>query len=273
MTYSLLQVAEAFVRTGELADALDILNQQLDSQPDDDTARRLRAAVLPRLPLDGDDHFRAALEDLDALTAPTADDWVQRSIILQRLDDLSGALEAMAQAQALRPDDDRVTARYLDLLLLNDRRDEARALLDTVPVKWRWLERAGDLATRDGDHAAAARKYTAALDHLNSQIDTVSSAIGANLKVGLLAKRAASNLASNLLDEAEADYSLLETLMPTDAAFSFFCGLILARRGDILGALNLCRAALERAGDTLRAELLAALDDVRYADLRRHIIV
>lgn len=271
MTYSLLQVAEVFVRTGELADALDILNQQLDLQPDDDIARRLRAAVLLRLALDGDDHFLAALEDLDALANPTGDDWVQRSIILQRLEDFPGALQSMAQAHTLKPDDDRVTARVLDLLLLNNKRAEARTLLDSLPAQWRWLERAGDLAAEDGDHAAAVNQYTAALDHLSSQMDTDSSGIGANLKVGLLAKRAASNLASDLLDEAEADYVLLETLMPTDAAFPFFCGLILARRGDIAGAVDMCRAALERAGDSLRTELLAALNDARYAELRQRL--
>lgn len=269
MPYSLLQVAEAFVRTGELTDALDMLNQQLNAQPDDDTARRLRAAVLLRLPLDGDEHFLAALDDLDALAQPNGDDFVQRSIIRQRLADLPAALAAMIEAQALKPDDERVAARLLDLLLLNARRAEARRLLDALPPTWRWLERAGDLAAEDGDHMAAVKHFTAALDDLRRKIDTEANAIGVSLRIGLLAKRAAACLDSGALDKAEADYTLLETFMPDDAAFAFGRGLVLARRGDAAGGAALCQPALARANDTLRAELLAALDDPRYADLRR----
>ena len=48
--YSPIELAEAFIRTGELADALDALNPHLEAQPNDETALRLRAAVLMRLP-------------------------------------------------------------------------------------------------------------------------------------------------------------------------------------------------------------------------------
>ncbi|MBI5671014.1 MAG: tetratricopeptide repeat protein [Chloroflexi bacterium] len=269
MTYSLLQVAEAFIRTGELADALDMLNQQLNADPGDDTARRLRAAVLLRLPLDGDDHLLAALDDLDALAQPDADDYVQRSIICQRRNDWPGALRAMQQARVLKPGDERVAARLLELLLRSGQHDEARALLDTLPRTWRWLERAGDLAAEDGDPAGAAQAFTAALDHLRGQMDTDGNRIGANLKLGLLAKRAAANLAAGLLDAAEADYALLESLLPGDAAFTFGRGLVLARRGDSAGGAARCHAALAHANEALRVELWAALAAPEYADLRR----
>ncbi|MBZ0278924.1 MAG: tetratricopeptide repeat protein, partial [Anaerolineae bacterium] len=46
MGYSPMQLAEAFIKTGELTDALDALNQQLETVPQDDYARRLRSQVL-----------------------------------------------------------------------------------------------------------------------------------------------------------------------------------------------------------------------------------
>ncbi len=266
MPYSLLQVAEAFVRTGELTDALEILHQQLTAVPDDDEARRLRAAV--RLRLAGDEHLRAALNDLDALAAPAADDYVQRSIICQRLNDLPAALAAMQPAHRQQPDDDRITARLLDLLLLTGDRRAAYDLLTALPASWRWLERAGDLARDDNNHAAAVNAYTAALEHLDERMDTGGSAFAAALKTALLAKRAGARLAAGQPEQAEADYRLLEQRMPSDAAYPFCRGLARAQQGDIAGALVLCRAALARANDTLRAELWAALDTAAYAELR-----
>ncbi len=88
MGYSPMELAEAFIQTGELPDALDALNQQLTAYPDDETARRLRAQVLMRLP--GEEHLRAALHDLDQLASPTAEDGLLRGILLEQL----GAYEA-----------------------------------------------------------------------------------------------------------------------------------------------------------------------------------
>src|SRR6187549_2862346 len=92
----------------ELADALDALNPHLETNPSDASALRLRAAVLMRLP--GEDHARAALADLDKLDTKTADDYVQRSIIMQMgLGDWSQAVNAMEGAHQLAPNDDRIT--------------------------------------------------------------------------------------------------------------------------------------------------------------------
>ena len=42
MGYSPLQLAQAFIKTGEIEDALDALNQHLEATPSDDETRRLR---------------------------------------------------------------------------------------------------------------------------------------------------------------------------------------------------------------------------------------
>ncbi|MEO1163713.1 MAG: tetratricopeptide repeat protein, partial [Chloroflexota bacterium] len=46
MAYTPMQLAETFLKTGELEDALDALNQQLEAEPADEEARRLRVQVL-----------------------------------------------------------------------------------------------------------------------------------------------------------------------------------------------------------------------------------
>lgn len=265
-----LQLAEAFVRAGELTDALEVLHRHIESSPGDDDARRLRAAVCLRL---GDgDHLWAALADLDALTSADAGDEVQRSIILQRFGDLPGALAAMSRARALKPDDDRITARYLELLVQAGQRRAARDLLKTLPGTWRWLEAAGDLARDDGDFAGAVGHYTAALDQLDARMDTAGDAFAAGLRVALLSKRAAVYLAGGQSAPAEADYRLLESLVPSDLTFVFYRGLALALRGELDDACVICRAALKDAGAAMRATMLKALDDDRLANLRAALI-
>jgi len=187
MPYSPMQMAEAFINAGEISDALDVLNTHLDANPEDQAARRLRAAV--RLRLDDPAEYRAALADMDALSALDADDLVQRSIILQRLGDWAGANVAMEQARTLKPDDDRITERYLTTLEMSGQRDVARALVNKLPQTWRWQQIAGDLARNAGDLKAAVNHYTAALQGLEQKMDTTHDAFGANLKAVLILKR------------------------------------------------------------------------------------
>jgi tetratricopeptide (TPR) repeat protein len=187
MPYSPLELADAFIRTGELNDALDALNAHLNAHPDDNMARRLRVSVLRRM--ESTEHYRSALEDLDHLTNPTADDAVERSILLQSLDDWPGANQAMQRAHTLKPEDDRITERYLMTLERSGSPEKARELLQNLPKTWRWLQIAGDLAYRMKDRESAVKCYEAALVHLDAQMDTTANAIAANLKAVLILKR------------------------------------------------------------------------------------
>ena len=186
MTYSPLQLAEAFIQTGELTDALDALNTHLSGHPADDAARRLRAAVLMRLPTS--ENTRTALADLDQISAVTAADAVQRSIILQRGGDWEGAQAAMQEAHRLRPDDERICERYVETLARCGQVDQALELVAAQPINWRWLQIAGDLKRDTGDAQAAAQDYTAAIAHLDAQMDTAGNAVAANLKAILVMK-------------------------------------------------------------------------------------
>jgi tetratricopeptide (TPR) repeat protein len=186
MTYSPLQLADAFIRTGELSDALEALNAHLASSPDDDEARRLRVAVLMRLP--GDESARLALADLDQLSTANTDDLVQRSIIQQGLGDWKAANAAMEQAHRLRPDDERISERYVETLAKSGQVARAFTLLASLPRTWRWLQIAGDLARDTDNFHVAAYHYADAIAHLESQMDTTSNDIAANLKAILVMK-------------------------------------------------------------------------------------
>jgi thioredoxin-like negative regulator of GroEL len=103
--------------------------------------------------------------------------------------DWQAANSAMEKAHTRAPDDDRITERYLLTLERSGSPEKARALLQTLPQTWRWLQLAGDLAQRMGDQAAAVQCYTAALAHLEEKLDTDASAFAANLKAVLILKR------------------------------------------------------------------------------------
>lgn len=186
MPYSPLQLADAFIQTGELTDALDALNAHLSASPADDSARRLRAAVLMRLPDAG--KAQLALADLDQLTNAEADDLVQRSVIMQQLGDWPGANTAMQAAHHLRPADERLTERYVATLAKCGQVEQALGLIASQPRSWRWLQTAGDLLRDHGDAPSAAQHYAEAITHLDSQMDTTGNAVAANLKAILLIK-------------------------------------------------------------------------------------
>lgn len=187
MAYSALQLADAFIRTGELQDALDALGDHLTANPLDEEALRLRAAVLLRT--QNADQYRAALDDLSQLSEPTADDWVQRSILWQALGDWGEANTAMEQAHDLQPAQDRITERYLLTLEKSGQPEAARDLLENLPKTWRWLQIAGDIAAGMQDNTAAESCYAAAVADLETRLDTDSNPFAANLKAVLLLKQ------------------------------------------------------------------------------------
>jgi tetratricopeptide (TPR) repeat protein len=182
---SALELAEAFIRAGELSDALETLDKQLADNPADDPARRLRADVLMRLP----GKAQAALADFDRLTQVTAEDETQRSVVYQNMNDWARANAAMARAYALRPDDEWIIERYITTLERSDQMDAARKLVADQPWTWRWLQIAGDLARRAGELQSALAYYEAAIQHLDTRMDTLNDPIAANLKQVLMLKR------------------------------------------------------------------------------------
>jgi tetratricopeptide (TPR) repeat protein len=267
MPYSPLQMAEAFMQAGELADALDMLDAHLAANPGDAAARRGRAAARSRL--GGEDNWRAALADLDALDERTPDDEVRRAILLTQVGDAAGARAALARAHERAPDDERILERYIDALEVVD----ARALVDTLPKTWGWLKKAGDLAVKAGDDAAAVGHYTEALERLHA-IAPTHHAILANQRGLLTLSRATLCFRLGRYREAAADYAAAMTAFPNDRLIPFQRGLAVYLAGDPAAGLEWCREALEgaRTQPATYAAILTLLRDPDYAALALGVI-
>lgn len=244
MPYSPLQLAEAHLRMGELADALDALNAYLAGTADD-AALRLRAAVRLRLP--GEAPLRGALADLDALAEPDAADWMQRSVVWQHLGDWNAAADAALQAAALQPDDERIAERALLTLEMSGRQAEAEALLARMPRTWRWLQLGGDWAGRQGDWEAAVAHYSAALDHLQTVLDAGTNPLAASLRGTLAAARAGAALNLGSYRLAAEDYRLAAETFPRDLGLALMQAVALGLAGEQAEAAQLCQAVLADA--------------------------
>ncbi len=254
MPYTPLQLAEAYIQTGELHDALDALDQQLAAHPQDDVALRLRAAVLLRLP--GPRNLQEALATLDQIATPTTQDDIQRSIILERDGDLYGALAIMRTAHQAEPETGRITERLLKLLIAGGAVDEALAIIRQQPRTWRWLQWEGDLLVLTEDDRMATARYGLALAQLQQEHDIEQDRYLAPVVARLLLARAHAYRRLDELASAEEHYEQAAAIIPDDPAIPFNRGLMFALQGDPDTATELCREAFADAPPALREEML-----------------
>lgn len=265
MSYSRLDLVSAHVQAGELDDALRLLDQQLSEQPDDDDARRWRAAVLMHLP--GDEAQRAALADLDALRTPIPDDALRRSIALQTLGDLTGANAVIDDARASWPDDETLIERRLYLLTLAHDHSAAEALLATLPRTWRWLLWAADLARERARDTDSIALYSEALTDLERSLDSRDPFV-ANLKAQAFLGRARVLATTGAYADADADFAAAQSILPQDPMIDFQRGLLASLQSDMIQALALCGDALTAASEQEQQQMEHILrHDPRHAAL------
>lgn len=262
MAYSALEMADAFIKAGELQDALDTLNQHLESNADDESYR-LRAELLLRL--EGEGHLQKALADLNTLTAPTPDDEMRRSVIFERMENQANALECAQKAYRARPDDERFAERCLQLLMTQNKLEEASVLLAALPENWRWQQWRGDVA-------AASQDWQSARDYYQTALVTLEQTIGFVWIDGVKARihLAIADVCIQMSDYPQANlhYITAENFIPDDPMIPFNRGLVCALQGDAAQAIPLCRAAYAKANETLRERMEATLRaDVRYSDV------
>lgn len=260
MPYTPLQLAEVFIQTGELADALDALTQHLDAQPADDSSRRLRMGLLLRMA-----NFQAALADFDRLINPTAADYAQRAVIFERLADLDSAVQAAQTARTLNPTDARLTEQLLHLWTAQGKTASALELVQTQPRTWRWLQWEGDLLVQAGDDTTATARYGLALAQIDARFDTQADKYLMPIKARILLARAHAYRRLGQIEQADEHYQAAAQLIPDEPALPFHLGLLAHLRGDENTALNLCREGLAQVSTTLREELLKTLQ--KYPDL------
>lgn len=266
MTYTPMQLADAFIQTGELQDALDALQQQLDAHPDDHEARRLRIAVQARM---GGDQLAQAIADLNALPAKTAADYQQLSILYERTRQPAEAIDAMQTARTLAPDDPRLSERLLRLYQDADRLDEALALVREQARTWRWLQWEADLLVQRGDARMATARYGLVLAQLAQFEGQMRPDYLRALLVRVLLARAGAYRQLDELDTAQEQYEQAQALSDDDdPTIAFNLGVLSALRGDLPAAIAQCQRAYQRAPHALRQQMHATLADERLVALR-----
>ena len=222
MTYSPMQLADAFISAGELDDALEALNQQLDAMPTDETARRLRVQVLMRLGERA--YLQQALDDLDQLP-PQPVDGHTRSVVLERLGQPQAALAA-AQAALEVAKEEWLVARLLERVLgLMRQRGQVQLALE-LALRHDWVQWAADAAADLHDDQQAATYYTQALERINALRGQVAAIIVDNIRARVLLKRAGTYQRIGNLEAADADYVAASEVIPNDPMIPFNRGLI-----------------------------------------------
>jgi tetratricopeptide (TPR) repeat protein len=267
--YDPLTLANAFIQTGELDDALDALNQHLEANPEDDQARRLRVQVLSRKRDLA--NLENGLDDLAQLGNTTADDYLMHLRLLNShplLQNFEKLLQVVEKGHRHYPHDQRITERYLEYLMFLGRWQEAENLIAEQPNNWRWLQWAADLVLVFDAFDHAARYFSDALTALEKDFGQASNDFIANLKAQILLKRADVYQRLQSLSESDADYAAAEQIIPNDPMIPFNRGLIALLQGDSARGIALCRSAYTNAPDALRDEMQKALaEDKRYAPI------
>lgn len=269
MPYSAMELAEVFIKTGELDDALNALNQQLNNYPDDINALRLRASVLLRYkePI----KLEMALKDLAGIVDPSSTDLVQQSIIYEQLGRYDSAIASMKAACDLSPDDERMLERQVDLLIHEKHYDEALSLIKQAPETWRWMQLAADVYVRMNQHEPALRLYQQAQQALEERFEVPPPHIRATLGRLHLAQANSWRQCANL-EGSLAEYKQALEYLPDEATIRFNMGLIFALQGDLSRATEICRTALAETNDYLREMMLESLkEDAQFMALSQSL--
>lgn len=267
MPFTPMQLAESFIRTGELADALDALNEHLGNEPGDIEALRLRAATL--MHLGETEQLRQALADLDAIPEPDIEDLQQRSLIAERLRDRPAAIAAARAALDKSPGDERIAERLVHLLAAAGDLDAAIELVRQQPRTWRWLRWEGDLLALSGDDMLATARYGLALAQLD-EVAGIDDAYRRTLRGPILLTRAHAYRRLGLAEPARVHYEAAREVLPGDVdAIAFNIGLLDALKGDLQSAIAQCRPAWKSAAPKVRAGMRAILDtDPAFTELK-----
>jgi tetratricopeptide (TPR) repeat protein len=280
MSYPPMQRAEAFIRTGEFTDALEALEEYLIDNPHDDDVLRLKASVLQRL--HGADNLEQSLAIWQSLQQPISDDWMRRSIIHERLNQMDEAIHTQRQALALLPsiDDDetqrtydRVVERLVMLLAQENHFAEAHDLLRQQPRQWRWLQWEADLLVMEGNNTQASESYSQALEQLQAQIDVRPSPHLNAIKGRILLARAHIYRRQHDITKARQHYEEASQLLAHDPLITFNLGCLQALEGQLQQAIALCEPVwVAYPSGALREQMQATLsDDSAYDALRQYL--
>ena len=254
MTYTSLQLATAFIQTGELDDALEALDAHLSENADDEAVRRMRASVLLRLA--SPEQLDRALADLQQLADVTPDDLQQQSIIYEKQGELDQAIAMMQQALSLQPQNERYAERLLQLTIAHDDLDAALALVRQQERSWRWLQWEADILVQMGNDMLATARYGLVLAMLDDLAD--SDHIAA-IKGRVLLARAACYMRLGLTDIAREHFLAAKKIYPNDPTIDSNLGLLRYLEGDTEAGIAECRVAYMGANGLVQEQMRLTL--------------
>lgn len=268
MSYTAMELAEVFLKTGELDDALDALNQQLTDHPDDDNARRLR--VQTNMRRFDKENLGSILDDLQLLGEKTDEDYQTESIIHQKIGNIAKAIQAIEQAMEIAPQE-RFTERLLDLLLITQDFERALDLIQQQDKTWRWLEREGDVLVLLGNDILATARYGLVLSHLSEQ-SSISADYLQALKLRVVLARAHAYRRLEHTDLAREHYEIACNILGDDVSIDFNLGLLAEMDGERQQAIQLCQSALNTAPEILRQSMIDSLmNTIQFSQLKESL--
>jgi len=234
MAYSPLQLATAFLQTGELEDAKQVLADYFagnlnSDDPDYEVLLRLWVDVLGH---GGEPDQRLALSEYHRLPDFSPTDHIKRAMIHYRLGELANARAILQTAVSDYPNHDRLIESLLFIYKKQGDFKSGLALLNTLPQKWIWARWSGDFALMGGDYAVAIAHYSQAIHILESQYglsddapasilssSTMTDAEGLTIMgvyADLLLARADAYRQDNQMDNAKGDEARAKRLIPHD---------------------------------------------------------
>lgn len=234
MAYSPLQLANAFLQTGELADAKQVLTDYFAGNPnaDDPDYEAIIRLWLDLLAHGDEPDQRLALGEYHRLHDFSPTDHIKHAMIHYRLGELANARAILQSAVSQYPNHDRLTESLLFIYQKQGDFKAGLALLNTLPQKWIWARWSGDFALMGRDYAIAIAHYSQAIRLLESQYglsddapasilssSTMTDAEGLTIMgvyAELLLARAEAYRQNNQIDEAKGDEARAKRLIPHD---------------------------------------------------------
>ncbi|MGB1289250.1 MAG: tetratricopeptide repeat protein, partial [Aggregatilineales bacterium] len=270
MAYSPMELAEAFIQTGELDDALEALAEQIDTEPKDFDARRLRASVLLRLPTD--ENIAQGIADMDVIPVKkrTGHDYWLRSLLFEKQGNIAGALVEAQLAELPDARGDRLTERIIEMWIAMKNYEGALDVIAQQPRNRIWREREADIYVLMGDDIKAMKAYNFVLAEMVEDFDLEHNGHHRARYARVLMAHAAVCQRIGDIYTARDTYAEASAYID-DPVLDFNRGLLAATMGEMDKATELCSKGFNAASERVRAEMREDLVHEKYTTLRRRL--
>ncbi len=256
MGYSVWQLVDAFIQTGEFDDALALLDQHIDQNPADAQALGTRGEIHLRL-----GQLERAIGDFRALSHPTPDQSIYHAVALKRLGIFGSALDVLTDAFSRWEGEKtsgyhRLLDCFVDIAITQGDAIYLQRALDQLATvtdgNASIVVRQGEIKQLLGDYHGAIAHYSQAIDLISPQVSPshyLASVVGS-----WLCGRAGCYRAIGDDRSALADYLKAEILMPDDRAIAM-------NRAVVAGDMALMRSIWTNATEKERGLMASITPD------------